>query len=75
MIVAGSRCGSSYMMQLDDHCGMLRSVEALNAAGRSLQVAGVGRGWLIEVSVLTVRWVNRGCVDIVASLYSESYVG
>ena len=52
---------------------MLRSVELLNAAGRSLQVAEVGRGWLIEVPVLTVRWVNRGCVDIVANPYSESH--
>ena len=30
-------------MQLDDHCGKLRSVESLNAAGRSLQEAEVGR--------------------------------
>ena len=32
-------------MQLDDRCGKLRSVESLNAAGRSLQVAEVGRDW------------------------------
>ena len=32
-------------MQLDDRCGKLRSVESLNAAGRSLRVAEVGRGW------------------------------
>ena len=30
-------------MQLDDHCGKLRSVESLNVAGRSLRVAEVGR--------------------------------
>ena len=30
-------------MQLDDRCGKLRSVESLNAAGRSLRVAEVGR--------------------------------
>ena len=24
---------------------------------------------------LTVRWVNRGCVDQFASPYSESYIG
>ena len=44
MIVAGSRCELSRMMQLDDRCGKLRSVKLLNAAGRSLQVAEVGRG-------------------------------
>ena len=43
MIVAGSRCGSSRRMLLDDRCGTLRSVELLNAAGRSLWVAVVGR--------------------------------
>ena len=32
-------------MQLDDRCGQLRSVEALNAAGRSLRGAEVGRVW------------------------------
>ena len=37
MIVAGSRCGYSRRIQLDDRCGKLRSVELLNAAGRSLQ--------------------------------------
>ena len=62
-------------MQLDDCCGKLRSVESSNAAGRSLREAGVGRGWLIEVLVLTVLWVNRGRVDAVASPYSESHVG
>ena len=30
-------------MQLDDHCGKLRSVESLNAAGRLLQEAEVGQ--------------------------------
>ena len=30
-------------MQLDDGCGKLRSVESLNAAGRWLRVAEVGR--------------------------------
>ena len=30
-------------MQLDDRCGKLRSVGSLNAAGRSLRVAEVGR--------------------------------
>ena len=33
MIVAGSRCGSSRRMQLDDRCRELRSVELLTAAG------------------------------------------
>ena len=32
-------------MQLDDRCGKLRSVESLNAAGRSFRVAEVGHGW------------------------------
>ena len=32
-------------MPLDDRCGKLRSVELLNAAGRSLREAEVGRGW------------------------------
>ena len=32
-------------MQLDDRCGKLRSVESLNAAGRSLREAEVGRVW------------------------------
>ena len=32
-------------MQLDDRCGKLKSVESLNAAGRSLRVAEVGCGW------------------------------
>ena len=45
-------------MQLDDRCGKLRSVESLNAAGRSLREAEVGRGWLIEVPVLTVPGVR-----------------
>ena len=31
-------------MQLDDHCGKLRSVELLNAAGRSLRV----NRWLVN---------------------------
>ena len=31
-------------IQLDDCCGKLTSVESLNAARRSLRVAGVGRG-------------------------------
>ena len=43
MIVAGSRCGSSPRMQLDDRCGKLRSVELLNAAGRSLREVKVCR--------------------------------
>ena len=30
-------------MQLDDRCGKLRPVELLNAAGRSLREAAVGR--------------------------------
>ena len=47
-------------MQLDDRCRTLRSVKSLNAAGRSLRVAEVGRGWLIEVPILTVCWVNQG---------------
>ena len=55
--------------------GKLRSVESLNAAGQSLRVADVGRVVGIDIPVLTVRWVNRGRVDLVASLYSESYVG
>ena len=62
----------------------MRSVESLNAAGRSLQKAEVGRvvgcSWMIVVGrsmsrFLTVRWVNRVCVDVVASPYNESYVG
>ena len=32
-------------MQLDDCCGKLKSVESLDAAGRSLWVADVDRGW------------------------------
>ena len=62
-------------MELEDRCGKLRSVESMNAAGLSLQVAEVGRGWQIDVLVLTVRWVNRGSIDLVASPYSESYIG
>ena len=53
MIVAGSRCGSNHRMQLDDHCGKLRLVESLNAAGWSLWVVEVGRvvecSWMIIV--------------------------
>ena len=53
MIVAGSRCGSSRRRQLDDRCGKLRSVESLNAAGRSLRETEVGRvvecSWKIVV--------------------------
>ena len=45
MILAGSQCVSSHRMQLDDRCGKLRSVESLNAAGRSLWVAEVGCDW------------------------------
>ena len=44
MFDAGS-CRLSRRMQLDDRSGKLRSVESLNAAGRSLRVAEVGRGW------------------------------
>ena len=50
-VVAGSWCRSSRRIQLDDRCRKLRSVESLNAAGRSLREAEVGRGWLIEVLV------------------------
>ena len=32
-------------MQLDDRSGKLRSVESLNAVGRSLREAEVGRVW------------------------------
>ena len=52
-------CRLSRKMQLDEHSGKLRSVESLNVAGRSLREAEVGRGWQIDVPVLTVRWVNR----------------
>ena len=55
--------------------GKLGSVGPLNAAGRSLREAEVGRVVEIDVPVLTVRWVNRGRVDLVASPYSKSYVG
>ena len=38
-------------MQLDNRCGKLRLVESLNAAGRSLRVAEIGRvvgcSWMI----------------------------
>ena len=33
------------------------------------------RGWWIDIPVLTVCWVNRAGVDLVASPYSKSYVG
>ena len=64
-------------MQLDDRCGLLKSVESLNAAGRLLREAEVGRGWEIDVLVLTVHWVNRagGGIDLVTSPYNESYIG
>ena len=55
--------------------GKLRSVGSLDTAGRALQVADVGRVVGIDVPVLTVRWVNWGRVDLVASLYSESLRG
>ena len=55
--------------------GKLRSVKSLNAAGGMLQVAEVGRVVGIDVPVLTVRWVNWGVVDLVASPYCKSYVG
>ena len=65
--------------------GKLRSIESLNAAGRSLRVATRndhpaafnGQSWLVNrcPGFLTVRWVNRGRVDLVASPNSESYVG
>ena len=44
MFDAGS-CRLSRRVQLDDRCRELRPVESLNAAGRSLRVAEVGRGW------------------------------
>ena len=44
MFDAGS-CQLSRRMQLDERSGKLRSVESLNAAGRSLRVADVGRVW------------------------------
>ena len=65
------------VMSLDtvvDRCGKLMSVELLNAVGRSLREAEVGRGWEIDVPVLTVRWVNGG-IDLVASPYSVSHKG
>ena len=43
MRVAG--VGRVVEIQLDDHCGKLRSVESLNAAGRSLLEVEVSRGW------------------------------
>ena len=36
-----------------------------------MRVAGVGRGWLIEVPVLAVSWVNRQCVDTVQRVVRE----
>ena len=63
-------------MQRNDRCGKLRSVESLNAAERSLWEAEVGRGRKSMSRFLTVRWVNRGGgVYLVASLYSELYMG
>ena len=46
-------------MQLDVRCGSLMLVEI----GKSMS------------SFLTVCWVNQACIDVVASPYSESYVG
>ena len=48
-IVAGSWCRSSRRIQLDDLCGKLVSVESLNATGRSLREAEVGR--VVEVKL------------------------
>ena len=52
MFDAGS-CRLNRRMQLDECCGKLRSVESLNAAGRSLWEAKVGRvvecSWAIVV--------------------------
>ena len=45
-------------MQLDSRRGQLRSVEV----GRSIFL------------VMTVYWVNQGCVDPVAGSYGGSYV-
>ena len=59
MIVAGSWDQASRKMQLDDRREKLRSVEIGKSTSR----------------FLTVRWVNRRCVEVVASPHSESYIG
>ena len=61
-------------MQLDDRYGKLVLVESSNATGRSLREAGVGRGSLIEVPVLAVRWVNRGVsIELLARTASRTW--
>ena len=63
MVVAESRSRSSRFMQLDGHCGQLRSVWSLDAAGWSLRAAEVGRSWVnrcpgFDISLV---WSSRGC--------------
>ena len=52
-------------MQLDDRCGKLRSVEWLNAAGRSLQEAEVGRvvecSWTFVAGSRCRSWLVNRC--------------
>ena len=58
-------------MQLDDLVASpySKSLRGLDAALLER------RGWWIDIPVLTVHWVYRGRVDLVASPYCESYVG
>ena len=58
-IGAGSWCRSSRRIQQDDRCRKLRSVESLNAAGQSLQVAEVDR--VVDECSWTIVAVRSWC--------------
>ena len=66
-------------MQLDDRCGKLRSVESLNAAGRSLRAAEVGRvveySWTIWLLARTASRTWARCCNARAVRNSESLRG
>ena len=49
MIIAGSRCGSSRRMQLDDRCGKLRSIESLKSSW-TIIAGSRCRSWLVNRS-------------------------
>ena len=44
-------------MQLDSHCGQLRSIESLNAVGQSLRETEVGRVVLVASRYSESSWL------------------
>ena len=63
-------------MQLDDRSGKLVLVESLNAAGRWLREAGVGRGWLIKSRFWQyVGSTGAASIHLLARTASRTWIG